>query len=213
MYRESGANDNARHSMLLSARSKPRARRNSNGRECSVEQLPSWHNRRLQHAIWGEPRLPARRAGLSSGPVANVLLGTVDRIEPAFASRNPQFISRREVGRRIVEGADRTSTSSAPSTIANTEEPQVAQKWRLSVVCFQLRVSPVIETWSAGQTAKKLPIEPVSLRHARQWQRPRGLAPHRSRTSLDRSCSRQFVFASLNSAPLESACVISARVR
>ena len=41
-----------------------------------------------------------------SGPVANVLLRAVNRIEPAFASRRPQFVSRRDVRGRIVEGAN-----------------------------------------------------------------------------------------------------------
>ena len=44
--------------------------------------------------------------GCSSGPVAYMLLRAVNWIEPAFASRRPQFISRREVRGRIVEGAD-----------------------------------------------------------------------------------------------------------
>jgi hypothetical protein len=35
-----------------------------------------------------------------------MLLCTVNRSEPAFASRRPQFISRRKVCGRIVEGAD-----------------------------------------------------------------------------------------------------------
>jgi hypothetical protein len=47
-----------------------------------------------------------QRVGLSSGPVAHMLLCGFNRSEPAFASRRPQFISRREVCGRIVEGAD-----------------------------------------------------------------------------------------------------------
>jgi hypothetical protein len=35
-----------------------------------------------------------------------MLLCAVNRSQPALASRNPQFINRREVRRRIVEGAD-----------------------------------------------------------------------------------------------------------
>jgi hypothetical protein len=35
-----------------------------------------------------------------------MLLCAVNRSQPAFTSRNPQFITRREVRRRIVEGAD-----------------------------------------------------------------------------------------------------------
>jgi hypothetical protein len=42
----------------------------------------------------------------------------------------------------------------------------------LSVVNLQLPVSPVTDTWSDVQTAKKLPSEPVSFRHTKQWQRP-----------------------------------------
>ena len=66
----------------------------------------------------------------------------------------------------------RISTSFALSTTPNTDEPHVGQKWRSSVVSFQLWVLPAIEIWSAFQTAKKLPTEPVSLRHTRQWQKP-----------------------------------------
>ena len=47
-----------------------------------------------------------RRVGLSSGPVAHMLLCAVNRNEPAFASRRPQFINGREIRGRIVEGAD-----------------------------------------------------------------------------------------------------------
>ena len=44
--------------------------------------------------------------GCSSGPVAYMLLRAVNWIEPAFASRGPQFISRCEVGGGVVEGAN-----------------------------------------------------------------------------------------------------------
>ena len=63
-----------------------------------------------------------------SGPVAHVLLCAVNRREPAFAPRNPQFISRREVRGRIVEGADCNFDFVDAIDNANTEEPQVAQK-------------------------------------------------------------------------------------
>jgi hypothetical protein len=43
--------------------------------------------------------------GRSSGPVAHMLLRAVNRNKPAFASRRPQFVTRREVRGRIVETA------------------------------------------------------------------------------------------------------------
>jgi hypothetical protein len=54
----------------------------------------------------------------------------------------------------------------------NKDDPHDGQKCRWSVVSFQLRVSPMIVTSTVGQTAKKFPTDPVSLRHVRQWQKP-----------------------------------------
>ena len=75
----------------------------------------------------------------SSGPVAHMLLCAVNWSEPAFASRHPQFIGGREVGRRIVESAD--SNFDLVGAIDNREHGRPARGAKMTVVSDLLPAS------------------------------------------------------------------------
>ena len=70
--------------------------------------------------------------GCSSGSVAYMLLCAVNGIEPAFASRRPQFISWREVRGRIVEGAD--SNLDLVGSVDKRKDGRTARRAKVTVV-------------------------------------------------------------------------------
>ena len=70
--------------------------------------------------------------GSSSGSVAYMLLCAVNGIEPAFASRRPQFISWREVRGRIVEGAD--SNLDLVGSVDKRKDGRTARRAKVTVV-------------------------------------------------------------------------------
>jgi hypothetical protein len=61
-----------------------------------------------------------------------MLLSAVDRSKPALASRNPQFITRREISGRVVEGAD--SNFHLVGAVCEREHGRTAQRAKVTVV-------------------------------------------------------------------------------